>query len=270
LPPNRYALPHPSAFKALFLTILFGLVAYMVVVIVGLVVYPPLPALIESLTAPEILFAIKLSLITSAISTTLCVIGAIPVAYSLARFSFPGRGFINSIFNIPLALPPLVAGVALLIFYGPSKFGQMLSAAGLDVIYTPLGIIIAQFFVNLPYMVRVTRSAFETINPRYEHVARTLGCTEWGAFHQVTLPLARSGIIAGLIITWSKSIGEFGAVLMLAGATQMKTETLPIALFLNMSTGDLDLAIAASIILIAISVTSLVVFERFSGGRGVF
>lgn len=267
---NRSAHPRPSAFRAVFLAVAFGLIAYMVVVIVGLVLYPPLPALIESLTSPEILFAIRLSLITSAISTALCVIAAVPVAYSLARFSFPGRKIANTIFDIPLALPPLVAGVALLIFYGPSKFGQMLAAMGLDIIYTPLGIIIAQFFVNLPYMVRVTRSAFETINPRYEYVARTLGCTEWGTFRQVTLPLARSGIAAGLAITWSKSIGEFGAVLMLAGATQMKTETLPIALFLNMSTGDLDLAIAASVILIVISIASLTIFERYNGGRGVF
>ena len=270
MPQNRDTLPHISLFKAFFLAILFALVTYMVIIIVGLIVYPPLPALIESLTSPEILFAIRLSLITSVISTTLCVVAAIPVAYSLARFSFPGRRLINTIFNIPLALPPLVAGVALLIFFGPSKFGQMLSAAGLDVIYTPLGIIVAQFFVNLPYMVRVTRSAFESINTRYEHVARTLGCTEWGAFRQVTLPLARGGIAAGLVITWSKSIGEFGAVLMLAGATQMKTETLPIALFLNISTGDLDLAIAASVILIAISVASLLVFERYTDGRGMF
>lgn len=270
MPPNRDALPHPTPFKALFLAVLFGLIAYMVVVIVGLVTYPPLPALFESLASPEILFAVELSLITSAISTALCVTAAVPVAYSLARFSFPGRRMANTIFNIPLALPPLVAGVALLIFYGPSTFGQMLSAWGLDVVYTPLGIIVAQFFVNLPYMVRVARSAFETINPRYEYVARTLGCTEWGAFRQVTLPLARNGLIAGLVITWSKSIGEFGAVLMLAGATQMKTETLPIALFLNISTGDLDLAIAASVILIVISVASLAAFERYSGTREVF
>lgn len=270
MPQNRDALSRPSVFKILFLAVSFCLIAYVIVVIGGLVVYPPLPALIESLTSPEILFAVNLSLITSVISTVLCVVAAVPVAYSLARFSFPGRGIVNSIFNIPLALPPLVAGMALLIFYGPSTFGRMLSASGLDVIYTPLGIVIALFFVNLPYMVRVTRSAFETINPRYEHVARTLGCTEWGAFRQVTLPLARKGLLAGLIITWSKSIGEFGAVLMLAGATQMKTETLPIALYLNISTGDLDLAIAASVILIVISVASFMVFERYSDGRGVF
>ena len=271
MPPNRDALPHPTPFRVLFLAVLFGVIAYMAVVIVGLVAYPPLPALLESLTSPEIRSAVELSLITSVISTTLCVAVAVPVAYALVRFSFPGKRIANTIFNIPLALPPLVAGVALLIFYGPSAFGQMLSRWGLDGVYTPLGIIVAQFFVNLPYMVRITRAAFKAINPRYEHVARTLGCTEWGAFRQVTLPLARNGLIAGLVITWSKSIGEFGAVLMLAGATQMKTETLPIALFLNISTGDLDLAIAAAVILIAISVVSLSVFEHYSGNtREVF
>lgn len=267
---DRAPLPRPTPFKAIFLVVLFCLIAYFLVVIVGLVVYPPFPALVESLRSREILFAVELSLVTSVVSTALCVVAAVPVAYSLARFSFPGRGLVNTLFNIPLALPPLVAGVALLIFYGPSTFGKMLSAFGLDIVYTPIGIVVAQFFVNLPYMVRVTRSAFETINPRFEHVARTLGCTEWGAFRQVTLPLARNGLIAGLVITWSKAIGEFGAVMMLGGATRMKTETLPIALFLNMSTGDLDLAIAASVILIVISVISFAVFERCSGDRGVF
>jgi molybdate transport system permease protein len=242
----------------------------MVVVFAGLVAYPPLPALVESLTSPEIVAAVELSLVTSAVSTALCILVAIPVAYSLARFSFPGKRVANTLMNLPLALPPLVAGVALLIFYGPSTFGKMLSSLGLEVVYTPLGIVVAQFFVNVPYMIRVVRSAFETINPRYEHVARTLGCTEWGAFRQVTLPLARNGLVAGLVITWSKSIGEFGAILMLAGATRMKTETLPIALYLNMSTGDLDLAIAASVILIAIAMASLLIFERCADTRGFF
>ncbi|KUK63330.1 ABC transporter permease [Methanoculleus sp.] len=268
--PNRDALSRPTPFKILFLAVLFCLIGYMVIVLVGLAAYPPLPALIESLASPEIIAAVELSLVTSAVSTALCILVAVPVAYSLARFSFPGKSVANTLMNLPLALPPLVAGVALLIFYGPSTFGKMLSSLGLDVVYTPLGIIVAQFFVNVPYMIRVTRSAFETINPRYEHVARTLGCTEWGAFRQVTLPLARNGLVAGLVITWSKSIGEFGAVLMLAGATQMKTETLPIALYLNMSTGDLDLAIAASVILIVIAMASLLIFERCADTRGIF
>jgi molybdate transport system permease protein len=267
---KRGALSRPTPFKILFLAVLFGLIGYMAVVLVGLAAYPPFPALIASLASPEIIAAVELSLVTSAVSTGLCILVAVPVAYSLARFSFPGKSVASTLMNLPLTLPPLVAGVALLIFYGPSTFGKMLSLLELDVVYTPLGIIVAQFFVNVPYMIRVSRSAFETINPRYEHVARTLGCTEWGAFRQVTLPLARNGLVAGLVITWSRSIGEFGAVLMLAGATRMKTETLPIALFLNMSTGDLDLAIAASVILIAIAIVSLLAFERCGESRGVF
>jgi molybdate transport system permease protein len=266
----RERLSHPTLFQAAFLAVSIGLFGYMAVVIGGLVAYAPPPALIASLTSPEILFAIWLSLVTSVISTGLCVIVAVPIAYSMSRFEFPGKGAANIVMNLPMSLPPIVAGVALLIFYGPSTFGSMLDGLGLDVVFTPLGIIMAQFFVNVPYMIRVTRSAFETINPRYEYVARTLGCTDWSAFRQITLPLARNGLVAGLAITWSKAIGEFGAVLMLAGATRMKTETLPIALFLNMSTGNLDQAVAAATLLIAISLVSLIVFERYSKGVRVF
>ncbi|MFZ1127867.1 ABC transporter permease, partial [Methanoregula sp.] len=132
------------------------------------------------------------------------------------------------------------------------------------------GIVVAEVFVNLPYMVRILKSAFSAVNPRYENVAKTLGCTETGAFLQVTLPLARPGLVAGTTITWAKSMGEFGAVLMLAGATTMRTETLPIALYLNISTGDLDLAVAASVILIIISLCALAVVEHYADDAHVF
>ncbi len=187
----------------------------------------------------------------------------------MTRFSFPGKSLANVIVNLPLSLPPLVAGVALLIFFGPSLVGTVLRASGIDIVYTVTAIVVAQFFVNVPYMIRVTRSAFEMINPRYEYVARTLGCSDWGAFRQVTLPLATKGLIAGLVITWSKSIGEFGAVLLLAGATTMKTETLPIAVYMNISTGELNEAIAASIILIGIALASLLIFERYGDGTRI-
>lgn len=128
-------------------------------------------------------------------------------------------------------------------------------------IFTPLWIILAQFFVNVPSMIRIFPSSFSSINPRYEYVARTLGCSDAGVFWHVLLPMARRGIIARTIITWSKAMGEFGPVLMLAGATRMKAETLPIALFLNMSTGDLELAIAAGTILMVIAGLTLYFFE---------
>ncbi|MCK9581642.1 MAG: ABC transporter permease [Methanoregula sp.] len=239
-------------------------------IILGLVFYSPMPSLAGSLANHEIQFAVMLSLVTSVLSTLICIAIAIPVAYALARYEFFGKRVTTLALTLPLTLPPLVAGIALLLFFGTTPWGKALEAAGFAVIFTPLGIIVAEVFVNIPYMIRILRSAFSTINPRYEHVAKTLGCTDTGAFCKVTLPMARHGLLAGAVITWSKAMGEFGAVLMVAGATTMKTETLPIALYLNISTGDLDLAVAAATILILISLITLCVVEYFDRGVHVF
>ncbi|MGA9086076.1 MAG: ABC transporter permease [Methanoregula sp.] len=239
-------------------------------VLLGLVLYTPLPALAASLASPQIRFAIGLSLVTSTVSTAICVALAIPSAYALARYDFPLKKLVNLVLTLPLALPPLVAGIALLLFFGTTAWGKVLEILGFAVVFTPMGIVVAEVFVNLPYMVRILKSAFSAVNPRYENVAKTLGCTETGAFLQVTLPLARPGLVAGTTITWAKSMGEFGAVLMLAGATTMRTETLPIALYLNISTGDLDLAVAASVILIIISLCALAVVEHYADDAHVF
>jgi molybdate transport system permease protein len=240
------------------------------VVLLGLILYSPLPALATNLASPEIQFAILLSLVTSVISTVICIALAIPVAYALARYEFFGKRVATLALTLPLTLPPLVAGIALLLFFGTTPWGKALDQAGFAVIFTPLGIIVAEVFVNIPYMIRILRSAFSSINPRYEYVAKTLGCTDTGAFFQVTLPMARHGLLAGAVITWSKAMGEFGAVLMVAGATTMRTETLPIALYLNISTGDLNLAVAAATILILISLITLCAVEYFDRGVHVF
>ncbi|MEA1957014.1 MAG: ABC transporter permease [Euryarchaeota archaeon] len=260
-----------KASKIKIITIFFSLLLafFILVQIICVVTHTTLPALMTSLASEEIQFAIKLSLTTAAISTILCIAISIPVAYALARYNFFGKSLVNTILDVPLALPPLVAGVGLLIF-GMTPFGRGIAEVGLDFVLTPLGIIIAQFFVNVPFMFRILRGTFQSINPRYEHVAETLGCTEAQAFRRVTLPMSKNGLLAGSIITWSKGIGEFGAALMLAGATRMKTETLPISLYLNMSCGELDLAIAAATILIIISLISLFVFERYGGFTRVF
>lgn len=251
-----------------------GLTALMSIVIsgilLGLVLYSPLPVLAASLAGPEIRFAILLSMVTSIASTLICIAVAVPVAYALARYTFPVKRIVTLVLTLPLTLPPLVAGIALLLFFGTTPWGRALEDAGFAVIFTPLGIVVAEVFVNLPYMVRIMRSAFAAVSPRFEHVAETLGCTERGAFFQVTLPMARHGLIAGTVITWAKAMGEFGAVLMLAGATTMRTETLPIALYLNISTGDVDLAVAAATILILISIAVLCTAEYFDRDTGVF
>ena len=169
--------------------------------------------------------------------------------------------------NIPISLPPLVSGVALLLLFGTTRFGQALAAQGLNFIFSVKGIVLAQIFIITPYMVRILRSTFADINPRLEFVARTLGCSQWQAFYKVTLPLAKGGIIAGMVISWSRAIGEFGCALMVAGATRMATETLPVALYLNMSIGNLEMAMAAATCLIIISLISLFIFEIVGGKK---
>jgi len=259
-----------SKFK--IITISFGLVlaVFIMALLIGVVTHTTPQALIASLFSGEIQFAIRLSLITSVISTTLCIIVSVPAAYALARYDFRGKTLLNTILDMPLALPPLVAGVGLLILFGTTSFGKGLAEAGIQFVFTPQGIIIAQFFVNMPFMFRVLKATFQGINPRYEYVAQTLGCTDAGAFWRVTLPMSKNGLVAGSIITWCRGIGEFGAALMIAGATRMQTETLPISLYLNMSCGELPLAIASATILIVISLISLFVFEKFSGSARVF
>ncbi len=242
-----------------FFTFLFMMVA------VGTLMFRGLPQIGKSLASPEIQFAIRLSLYTSLISTAFCIVIAIPAAYVLARMDIPMKCLFNTLLDLPLALPPLVSGLCLLLFFGTTAFGAWLERLGLPFVFTVKGIIMAQIFVNLPFMIRVMKSTILSVNPRLEFIARTLGCTPALAFWKITLPLSKNGIIAGTVITWARALGEFGAALMLAGATRFRTETLPISLFLNMSTGDLEGAIAAANLLIIISIISLYIFNKFGG-----
>lgn len=225
------------------------------------VVWKGLEVLLQSIKSSEIQFAIRLSLLTSVTSTMICIFFALPVAYGLVRFKIPGHKLINVVLDIPMSLPPLVSGVALLIFFGTTEFGNSLAEHGLNFIFSVKGIILSQFYIITPYMIRVLKSTISDINPRLEFVARTLGCSQWQAFYKITLPLAKNGIISSLVISWSRAIGEFGCSLMVAGATRMVTETLPVALYLNMSIGNLDMAMASATWLIIISAISLFIFE---------
>lgn len=249
-----------SIFQGLVVLVILILFAFILSALAN-IVWKGTAGMAGSLASEEIRFAIRLSLLTSVTSTLICLVIALPVAYGLERFRFFGQQFISVLLEIPLSLPPLVSGVALLLLFGNTEFGRVLAEKGLKFVFSVNGIILAQFFIIVPYMVRVLRSTFADINPRLEFVARTLGCSQWEAFCRITLPLAGNGIAAGLVIGWARAIGEFGCALMVAGATRMRTETLPVALFLNMSIGNLDRAMAAATCLIFISLTALLVFE---------
>jgi molybdate transport system permease protein len=250
-----------TAIISIFTALLIGFI----VAAIGMILMKGVPNLGESLKTKEIIFSIKLSLFTSFISTLLCIIVAIPVSYGVIRTNFFGKRIVNAILDIPLALPPVVSGVALLLLFGNTEFGHFLASIGFKFTFTVSGIILAQFFVNVPYMMRILKSTIADIDPRIEFVSRTLGCNKIQSFFKVTLPLAKNGLIASIVITWARSLGEFGAALMLAGATRMKTETLPVSLYLNMSCGDLKLGLAAASILIIISIFSLLIFETLGG-----
>ena len=248
-----------------------GLTLFIALVLLSIVTYPPVTELINAVRSDEIIFSVKLSLITSIISTLMCTAVSVPAAYALSRYDFFGKNLVTAIINIPMALPPLVAGVGLLIFVGLSPAGKLFTGiSGIEFVFTPAGIVLAQFFMNSPYLMRIMRSTFQGIDTRYEHVAKTLGCTDLQAFLKVTLPMSRNGILAGTVITWSKGIGEFGAALIIAGATRWKTEILPTSVYLNMSCGQLDMAIAAATVMIIISVLSLYLFERYGSSKPIY
>ena len=193
-----------------FVVIIICLVLLFIVSAVLAVMVRGIPRIAQSLATPEIQFAIKLSLYTSLVSTVFCIFIAIPVAYALVRVDLPLKFLINTLLDLPLALPPLVAGVCLLLFFGTTNFGAWLEGIGLSFVFTVKGIIMVQIFVNLSFMIRVMKAAFLSVNPRLEFIARTLGCTPAQAFFKITLPLSRNGIIAGAV-SLGKSSGNLAA-----------------------------------------------------------
>lgn len=247
-------------FKFLFIIIFILLILFILTPIL-LIVLKGMENIINCLKSEEILMSIKLSLITSFTSTLVCLILCIPTAYIIARYDFSLKNIVSILISLPMSLPHIVSGIALLLLFGNTEFGRFLAKLGLDFVFTVRGIVIAQVFVNIPHMVKILKTAIEEVDPKTEFIARTLGANSTQTFFYITLPLMKNGLIAAIVMTWSRALGEFGAVLMLAGATRYKTETLPISIFLNVSTGELDLAIATATLLIFISLISIAIFE---------
>lgn len=232
------------------------MIVFLLLIIVGLLTYTDTKSMATVLQQPEFHFAVKFTLGTSIIAMLLAAVFALPVAYILSRHKIPGRAFIDTLLDIPIVLPPLVSGIALLIFFGP-LFGKQLEQIGISVVFSQLGVIIAQWFIATPFAVRSFIQAFDSIDQRMEKVARTLGFSPTMVFVKVTLPLARDGLLGGVMMAWARALGEFGATAMLAGITRMKTETLSVAVFLNMSIGDMNFAIATSIVMLIIALLVL-------------
>lgn len=232
--------------------------------ILSLIFMPSWAEVVSSTLSEEMLYSISLSLITSAISVAVVMVLAVSIGYLLARFQFPGHQLLRTVVDLPMAFPELVLGLCLLLLFGDDPLASWLKMVGVNIVFSKIGIAVAQIFTAAPYATRVVYAAFRSINPRYEMVARSLGCGQLTAFWRVTLPMAKGGLFAGAVIAFARCMGCFGTVLILAGGTRMYTETLPITLYLNISYGNLAMAMTSGIILILISLAAIVVFEVFS------
>jgi len=203
----------------------------------------------KPLNYSEILFAVKITIITATISSLIAVILAIPLAYVLSRNSFPLKSLVNSILYLPLVVSPIALGSMLLIFFNTGA-GRFIEHNILRVVFEVPGIIFAQFIVIVGLAVSLIKSVFDYIDADYEAIARTLGADRAHTFFCNLLPAAKKGIISAFLLVWARAVGEFGATVTLAGATPMKTETLPVAIYLSFASAD----VGSAIVLILISI----------------
>jgi len=231
-------------------------------------------SILNSFTSADMIHSVKLSLLTSTITTVIVMLSALLIAYSLSEDSFRGKSIVKTVLDIPIAFPEILIGIMLLIFLGNTPLNYMMDGLGIQIVFTDLGVICAQFFVSLPYTVRICYSTFCNIDRRLKFVSRSLGYTEFETFRNIMIPLSRDGILAATIITFSRCIGCFGAVLIVAGGTYQKTDTLPISLYLNLSYGNVEMAVASGIFLMIISFITIFFLEKmgaygneFSGYR---
>jgi molybdate transport system permease protein len=227
--------------------------------------------LLEALTSAETLFAVKLTLLTSGLAALLAFLLAAPAAYFMARGNFKGKQMLDALLDLPLVMPPLAAGVGLLLFLGDSPAGRALASLGLHLVFSPAGAVLAQAFVASFILLRGAKAAFEAVDPEYEAAAQTLGLNPRQVFLRVTLPMAGQGLLSAAVLAWARAMGEFGATLMVAGATRFRTETLPMAVFLNISSGEPGIAVACALILLALgfsimAILRLVLARAFGGG----
>ena len=247
-----------------FISISFLLTALLFILLGSLFVIISPIDIINSILSYEMLYALQLTVMTSIIAATIVMIFALPTAYALSRYSFPLKTLVKIILDIPMALPEIVIGIALLMLFGNTLLGEPFRMFNVYIIFTTTGIVVAQFFVAFPYAVRILYSTFNYINPRYEFVSRSLGYSEFETLRNITLPLAKNGIFAGGVVTLARCIGTFAAVLFVAGGTYLKTETLSIALYLNLSFGNVNMAITAGILLVIISFIAIFFLERYA------
>lgn len=233
--------------------------AFFLLPIAGLAWRAPWSSLWSDLTDPTARTALRLSLICSLWATFVAVAAGLPLAWVLARVEFRGRRLLRALVLVPLVLPPVVGGVALLLAFGRrGLLGRFLDQwFGVTLPFTTAGAVLAEAFVAMPFLVITAEAAFRGVDRRYEDAARTLGAKRWTVFRRITVPLTWPALAAGAVLAWARALGEFGATITFAGNTPERTTTIPLQVYLLLESGRLESAIALSLVLLAVSVAVL-------------
>ena len=241
-----------------------ALVAFLALPLVGLLARAVgAGGLLDALGRPIVLEALRLSALTSSLVLLLALLLGSPLALLLARHRFRGIGLLDSLVDLPIVLPPAVAGLALLLTFGRrGLLGTPLASAGIELPFTTAAVVLASLFVAAPFYVRAARSGFLTVPRELEEAARVEGASEWQVFRFVTMPVAAPALFGGAVLCWARALGEFGATIMFAGQFLGRTQTMPLAIYAALES-DVDAALALSVVLLGISFALLVLFRRW-------
>jgi molybdate transport system permease protein len=258
-----------QAFNPLLACLAAVTVLFFVFPLAGLIGGAPWGRIGAVITTRTSLDALRLSIIASLASTALALCFGFPLAWLLARGRFPGKGLVRGLTTLPMVLPPVVGGIALLLAYGRRGFiGEPLdNATGITLPFTLPGVIVAESFVAMPFFVITVESGLRAVNQKLEDAARSLGAGRWTVFRRVTLPLVWPSLAAGTVLTWARALGEFGATITFAGNLPGVTQTMPLAIYISQSSDRTDEAIALSLILVVVSLV-VMVFRRDRSGPG--
>ena len=255
---------------------LIGFAAIYVLLILMLVVaitsYITWDDLVASIQSEAIRSSLTLTFLTCTVSAILSILFAVPIAYLLSRTHFKGKTIVDTVFDIPIILPPLVLGLSLLILFNsfPSRESSLedfLNRYGIHVTFHTAAIILAQFTVAAAFAVRSMKNTFDQISPRTELIALTLGCTQAQAFWRVTMPQAGRGILSAALLAWARALGEFGPILIFAGATRGRTEVLSTSVFLEINIGNLGGAASVSLLLITLALSTILIIRTLGDRR---
>ncbi len=257
LPPRH----KPEAWWALSLPLLL----FLVLPLLALLSFSSPAALMDNLALPQVRSAISLSLRTSTWATLAAVLLCTPVAYLLARRNFPGRMLVDNLIDLPIVLPPAVAGLSLLLIFGRRGWiGAPLAEFGLRITFTELAVVIAQTFIAVSLFIRAASIGFAAVEPELEDAAAIDGANHWQIFRHIIVPLARRALLTGVALAWARALGEFGATIIFAGNFPGRTQTMPLAIYLGFEL-DLGVAVTLSVILVAFSFVILLLMKGLLG-----